>query len=142
MRIEQAKRSDFAGIRWVLEHERLPTSDLKESALDKFLVCRDERGVVGAAGLDIFEKVALLRWLVVDCELRGDGRGTQLTSAAEALAHRSGVEAIYLLTTTAEDFFRRRGYRIVACSEAPVAIQSTTQFSELCPSSAVLMVKP
>lgn len=105
MRIEAARPSDFAGIRWLLEYEQL------------------------------------LRSLVVCREMRGQGLGVQLTSAAEALASRSGVGAIYLLTTTADESFRARGYRILARSEAPAAIQSTTQFSALCPSTATLMVK-
>jgi amino-acid N-acetyltransferase len=62
--------------------------------------------------------------------------------AAEELVRRPEVESMYLLTTTAEEFLRRRGYRTVARSEAPAAIQSTTDFSKLCPSSAILMVKP
>jgi amino-acid N-acetyltransferase len=142
MRIEAARRSDLAGIRWLLEYEQLPANDLDESSLERFLVCRDEKGVVAAVGLEIFGRVALLRSLVVDREMRGRGMGMQLTEAAEALAHHSGVESIYLLTTTAEEFFRARGYRILARSEAPAAIQSTTQFSALCPSTAILMVKP
>lgn len=142
MHIEAARASDLAGIRWLLEYERLPTSDLNEAALGRFLVCRDDKGVLGAVGLEIFENVALLRSLVVDRDVRGEGLGIRLTAAAEALAQRSGAESVYLLTTTAEEFFRRRGYRIVARSEGPAAIQSTTQFTELCPSSAVLMVKP
>jgi amino-acid N-acetyltransferase len=142
MRIEAARRSDLAGIRWLLEYEQLPANDLDESSLERFLVCRDEKGVVAAVGLEIFGQAALLRSLVVDPEMRGRGVGVQLTEAAEALAHHSGVESIYLLTTTAEEFFRARGYRILARSEAPEAIQSTTQFSALCPSTAILMVKP
>lgn len=142
MRVEQARGSDLAGIRWLLECERLPTSDLNEHSLEGFLVCRDGIGVMGAVALEVFESVALLRSLVVDREMRGEGIGSQLTKAAEALARRSGVQSIYLLTTTADEFFRRRGYRIIARCEAPVAIQSTALFSQLCPSSAVLMVKP
>jgi amino-acid N-acetyltransferase len=106
------------------------------------LVCRDDKGVVAAVGLEIFGRRALLRSLVVDREMRGQGLGGTLTAAAEALASRSEIESIYLLTTSAEDFFRTRGYRIIARSEAPAEIQRTTQFSELCPSTAVLMVKP
>lgn len=142
MRIETARRSDLAGIRWLLEYAQLPAGDLDESSLQGFLVCRDELGVVAAVGLDVFGQVALLRSLVVDSELRGQGLGGQLTAAAEVLARQSGVESIYLLTTTADEFFRAHGYRFLARSEAPPAIQRTTQFSALCPFTAVLMVKP
>jgi len=142
MRIEPARRSDLAGIRWLLEYDGLPSSDLDDSAVESFLVCRDEKGVVAAVGLELVGRVALLRSLVVDREMRGQGLGGKLVAAAEALASRSEVESIYLLTTTAEEFFRTRGYRIVARAEAPAEIQRTTQFSALCPSTAVLMVKP
>jgi amino-acid N-acetyltransferase len=141
MRIEAARPSDLAGIRWLLNYEGLPIDDLDASSLERFLVCRDEKGVVAAVGLEVFGRVALLRSLVVSPEMRGQGLGVQLTSAAEALASQSGVESIYLLTTTAEEFFRARGYRILARSDAPAAIQGTTQFSALCPSTAILMVK-
>ena len=86
--------------------------------------------------------IALLRSLVVDSEMRGQGLGAQLTKAAEALASRSGVESIYLLTIAAERFFAKRGYRKVSRTEAPVQIQRSSQFSRLCPSTAILMVKP
>jgi N-acetylglutamate synthase-like GNAT family acetyltransferase len=75
VRIEQARRSDLAGIRWLLEYERLPASDLTESALERFLVRRDEKGVVGAVGLETFENAALLPSLVVDRDMRGEGPG-------------------------------------------------------------------
>jgi amino-acid N-acetyltransferase len=142
MRIEAARRADLAGIRWLLEYEQLPASDLDESVLDTFLVCRDDKGVVAVVGLEMYGSVALLRSLVVDSQLRGKGLGVQLTEAAEALAKQSGVASIYLLTITAEHFFAKRGYRKVSRTEAPVQIQRSSQFSRLCPSTAVLMVKP
>lgn len=142
MRIDPARPADLPAIRSLLERERLPAGDLEESALEWFLVARSEEGVVAAVGLELFGGVALLRSLVVDPRLRGRGLGVQMTEAAEALAHGAGVESIYLLTTTADAFFRGRGYRIIARSETPAAIRSTTQFSALCPSTANLMVKP
>lgn len=141
MHIDSARPSDLPAVRGLLEHEGLPAGDLEESALEWFLVARSEEGVAAAVGLEIFDDVALLRSLVVDPRLRGRGLGIQMTDAAEALAHRAGVESIYLLTTTAQAFFRQRGYRSVDRSETPAPIRSTTQFSALCPSTAKLMVK-
>lgn len=142
MRIDPARPSDLPAIRSLLELEGLPAGDLEESALEWFLVARSEERVLAAVGLEIYGRVALLRSLVVDPQLRGRGLGIQMTEAAEAMAHRAGVESIYLLTTTADAFFRQRGYRIGSRPETPAAIQSTTQFSALCPSTASLMVKP
>jgi amino-acid N-acetyltransferase len=48
---------------------------------------------------------------------------------------------LYLLTTTADAFFRRLGYEQTARELAPPAIKATREFSSLCPSSSIFMVK-
>lgn len=141
MNIHSAQRADLPAVRALLETERLPASDLDEQALDRFLILRDGSGVSGVVGLELYDDVAFLRSLVVAQRERGNGAGSALTQAAEALAARLGVVNIYLLTQTAEHFFGVRGYTKIDRGSAPKAIQSTTQFSGLCPSSAVLMMK-
>ncbi|WP_228434553.1 hypothetical protein [Natrarchaeobaculum aegyptiacum] len=49
------------------------------------------------------------------------------------------VDALYLLTTTAVDFFAARGYDEIDRADAPDAIRNTTEFADLCPSSATCM---
>jgi amino-acid N-acetyltransferase len=142
MNIHSAQRADLPAVRALLETERLPASDLDEQALERFLILREDSGVIGVVGLELYGEVAFLRSLVVAQQGRGSGAGTALTQAAEALAARLGVVNIYLLTQTAERFFAARGYTKIDRADAPKAIQGTTQFSGLCPSSAVLMMKP
>jgi amino-acid N-acetyltransferase len=48
---------------------------------------------------------------------------------------------LYLLTTTAREFFAGRGYRAIDRADAPERIRGTTEFSDLCPASATAMVK-
>lgn len=141
MNIQPAQRADLPAIRALLETERLPASDLDEQALDHFLICRNDSGVSGVVGLELYGDVAFLRSLVVAQPGRGNGRGAALTKAAEALAVKLGVMNVYLLTMTAERFFAARGYTKIDRGNAPKAIQGTTQFTGLCPSSAVLMAK-
>jgi amino-acid N-acetyltransferase len=141
MNIHSAQRADLPVVRALLETERLPSSDLDDQALERFLILRDDSGVSGVVGLELYGDVAFLRSLVVAQQVRGSGAGTALTQAAEALAARLGVVNIYLLTQTAERFFAVRGYTKIDRADAPKAIQGTTQFSGLCPSSAVLMMK-
>jgi GNAT superfamily N-acetyltransferase len=73
MRVEAARASDLPGIRWLLEYEHLPSEDVTEQLLAHFLVCRDERGVVGAVAIEPFGNLVLLRSLVVEPEFRGEG---------------------------------------------------------------------
>jgi amino-acid N-acetyltransferase len=65
-----------------------------------------------------------------------------LTAAAEALAEESGAKMLYLLTTSAEHFFSSVGCLTIPRDTAPPAVQQTPQFKSLCPSTAILMVKP
>jgi amino-acid N-acetyltransferase len=142
MRVEAARAADLAGIRWLLRYEHLPDEDVSGQLLEYFLVSRDDKGVVGAVALEPFGDFMLLRSLVVSADCRGEGIGNRLMLVAEALADRRRARAIYLLTTTAERFFAKRGYRTIPRIEAPAAIQRSSQFARLCPSTAILMVKP
>lgn len=142
MKTANASALDLASIRWLLAAEHLPFDDLTERSLQTFVVLRDGEHVAGAVGIEVYEEVALLRSLIIAPDFRSHGYGGQLTSAIEVLAESAGVKSIYLLTTSAEGFFSRHGYRRIERSQAPAAIRGTSQFSALCPATAVLMVKP
>jgi amino-acid N-acetyltransferase len=125
----------------LLESADLPTTDLDPRALDHFLYAGPADAPVGLVGLEIYDDVALLRSLVVAPGHRGSGLGGSLVEHAERYAADRGVRTIYLLTTTAEAFFGRRGYEPAPRTDAPEAIQRTAEFSTLCPSSSAFMRK-
>jgi amino-acid N-acetyltransferase len=137
-----ARSADLAGIRRLLRSENLPIEDITEESIKHFLVMREGDGLVGAVGIEPHGGVVLLRSLVVARDHRKRGAGMALADAAEALATTLGATAIYLLTTTAADFFATRGFRIVAREQVPAEIKGTSEFASLCPSTATVMVKP
>ncbi|HLA97152.1 MAG TPA: arsenic resistance N-acetyltransferase ArsN2 [Anaerolineales bacterium] len=139
--IVSATTRDLQDILRLLETCGLPTADLSPALLEGFLVQRQAGGLQGVVGLQIFERVGMLRSLAVLAERRGRGWGEQLTRQAEELARKRGVGELYLLTTTAEGFFTRLGYQAIAREQAPLAIQNSAEFQSLCPASAVLMRK-
>ena len=120
MNIVTAQYSDLAGIRWLLSSEELPIEDLTEESIKHFLVIRDGVGVIGAVGLEQRGGVVLLRSLFVAWDHRKRGFGIALSDAAESLANTLGASAIYLLTTTAAEFFAARGFRIISREEVPL----------------------
>lgn len=142
MRILPATAEDLPAIRWLLSFEDLPTADLSEFVLRDFFVLRDDSGVAGAVGLEPCGQAALLRSLVVSPDARGNGYGVALLQAAEDLARKRRMTTLYLLTTSTQRFFEMRGFRVVSRNEAPARIKATREFSDMCPSTAVLMVKP
>jgi amino-acid N-acetyltransferase len=118
----------------------LPSADLSPAVL--LLGVRDASGLEGIAGLEMYGRVGLLRSLAVRQDRRRSGLGSALVLEAERLAALEGVEALYLLTTTAAEFFAHRGYAPEARDSAPDAIRRTSEFSRVCPSSAAFLWKP
>ncbi len=122
--------------------ESLPSADLLETALEHFLVVRDEIGVIGVVGFEVYGQAALLRSLVVANSHAGRGIGRALVVAAELLAARLGCRSVYLLTTLADAIFESLGFRRIERNAAPPEIQQSAEFSSLCPSSATVMAQP
>lgn len=130
---------DLSAVLALLAEAGLPYQDLTAAHLADFMVATGESSVLGIVGLERYGENALLRSLVVRPESRFTSLGLQLANAVEEHARQTGVSALYLLTTTAAEFFARRGYEVMERSEAPTAIQKTTEFSSLCPSQAICM---
>lgn len=119
----------------------LPTTDLAELHLENFLCIGPTQAPAGIVGLELYGADALLRSLAVDPARRSAGLGSALVARAEADARARGVRSVYLLTTTAESFFLRRGYAPASRDDAPAAIRGTREFAELCPSESVFLFK-
>lgn len=125
----------------LLAAHHLPTSDLGDGSKARLFGCIDDGRLLGVVGLECFDGSALLRSLAVPEAGRGSGLGGALVAHAERTAAGQGIEAVYLLTETAEGFFERLGYRRGDRSHAPAAIAATTQFASLCPASSAFMAK-
>jgi amino-acid N-acetyltransferase len=120
---------------------KLPTADLGAENLEHFFGCGEEGKPNGVIGVELHGKSGLLRSLAVAETARGRGCGKRLVKEAEQYAASHGVQSLYLLTTTAAAFFAALGYVKVDRAQVPQAIRDTEEFSSLCPSSSVLMVK-
>jgi len=125
----------------LLQAEGLPTSDLTDAHLEHFFFAGSDVAPTALVGLEIYGADAVLRSLVVNAAARTQGLGAALVAHVENYAAAHQVGAIYLLTTTAETFFARKGYRRIDRTRAPPSIQATPEFSSLCPASSAFMVK-
>jgi amino-acid N-acetyltransferase len=119
----------------------LPTADLSDAHLEHFFYCGSAVDPTGLVGLELYGPTALLRSLVVKPERRSAGLGATLVAHAEAHARAQNVRSIYLLTTTAEAFFKRLGYAAAPRDSAPPEIRATREFAEICPASSAFLVK-
>jgi amino-acid N-acetyltransferase len=138
--IESALITDLPVILALLERCGLPTAGFAER-LPTALVARADGDVVGSAALELYGAAALLRSVAVDEAFRGQGLGVRLTQAALDLARQRGVTHVYLLTTTAGEFFPRFGFQPVAREDVPEAVKQSVEFTSACPVSALAMAR-
>ena len=125
----------------LLQSQGLPISDITDEHLEHFFFVGYDGSPAGLVGLELYGAVALLRSLVVGENARGNGWGSTLVEHAERYAATKGVRSVYLLTTTAEAFFKRLGYERIDRSQSPPSIKETREFASLCPSSSAFMTK-
>ncbi len=128
-------------VKQLLSESGLPIEDITAQHLHHFFGCGSGPELEGVIGLELFGEAALLRSLAVTASRRDSGLGSRLVAHAEGHAQEQGVQSLFLLTTTAEKFFLRRGYTRIPRDEAPAAIKSTSEFSGICPVSSACMVK-
>lgn len=124
----------------LLEAEKLPVSDLPAS-LDNFFIAQNNRQVVGAIGLEVFSDCGLLRSMVVRKEYRNQKVASLLVNALENFARASGITCMYLLTETAAQYFENKNYKIITRDEVPGELHASSEFSHVCPVSAIVMKK-
>ncbi|WP_226791222.1 arsenic resistance N-acetyltransferase ArsN2 [Burkholderia thailandensis] len=142
MKIRSAKDDDLVGIKSLLATCELPTEDVTTGLLPGFLVAVDEGGaIVGSVCLEPLGADALLRSLAVALHLRATGLGKSLLLAIEREARASNYGSLWLLTTSAPQFFETHGYSAVKRTDVPDEVRQTAQFMRLCPSTAVCMRK-
>jgi len=125
----------------LLEAAGLPTADLTDAHMADFFYCGRPDELVGLVGLEFRGSDALLRSLAVAPDGRRSGLGSALVERAESQARAQGARSIFLLTTTAESFFKRRGYAPADRASAPEGIRASREFGDLCPASAAFLVK-
>jgi amino-acid N-acetyltransferase len=138
MRIRKARDQDFEAVGSLLAANDLPVEGVKEN-FSSFVVAEDGGVVVGAIGLEKFGSVALLRSAVVSNDYRGSGIGRGLVEQILEVAGNDGIEELFLLTTTAEDYFPRFGFARTTRSAVPAAIKASAEFQGACPESATVM---
>jgi amino-acid N-acetyltransferase len=139
--IRAARGADLELATAWLVSEGLPTDDLTAAHMDSFFIATQSAQPVGMIGLERYNDIGLLRSLLVASAQRHSGLGARLVAALEDQARRLKLRELWLLTIDAEGFFARLDYFPMERALAPLEIQTTPEFSSLCPGDAALMRK-
>lgn len=140
IKIMPAVEADYPLISQILKGNGLPYDDINNETISLFIAYKGS-SAIGIGGIEQVGDVGLLRSTVVLNEFRNSGYGSLLLQLIEEKARMKGVLTLYLLTESAQDFFKKNGFEFISRKEVPSCIRHTRQFSELCPCTANCMVK-
>ncbi len=138
LEIRKAREDDLPKIEKLLEEATLPTLAVAEH-LNNYRVAKNGDTVIGAIGLEVYDGTALLRSAVVSPNEQGKGIGTLLYDTIVKYAKGLGIRRLLLLTNTAEEYFRRRGFRVIDQQSITGPVTNSVEFTGACPSHAVCM---
>jgi amino-acid N-acetyltransferase len=136
--ISGATSADIPVIKQLLVANQLPTEGIDDH-WKTFIVARDDGEIVGCGGSEAYQFAALLRSIAVADSHRGRGIGRRIVrQLLDRLASR-GIREFYLLTTTAEAYFAKRGFKPIDRDEVHPQLLASSEFQGACPDSAVCM---
>jgi amino-acid N-acetyltransferase len=124
----------------LLQAEKLPVEDLPAS-LNNFFVALHEVKIIGAIGLKQYGNYGLLRSMVVHAAHRNKHIASSLVEQLEHYGKTLGISDMYLLTETAPAYFEQKGYQKIKREEVPLELHASSEFSHVCPVSAIVMKK-
>ncbi len=136
--IAAATERDIPAIKDLLVSSDLPTAGVEEH-WRTFIVARDGDRIVGCGGAEAYQFAALIRSIAVVPDYRSQGLGRRMVrQLLDRLASR-GLREFYLLTTTAEAYFKKRGFKTIDRDEVHPQLLNSREFQDACPSSATCM---
>lgn len=139
MKIERLTTEQLHEAKNLLQKNNLPIEDIHTNT--HLFGTYDNATLVGIAGVELQGAQGLIRSVCVDESYRSKGMAELLTEHIEQYAKQNGADTLYLLTTTAENYFKRKGFIKIERTSVPQAIRQTSEFSSVCPSSATVMMK-
>lgn len=136
--IRKASVADREAVLALLVEAGLPTAGVPSSMVD-FVVATDDDKVIGAAGLEVYGTAALLRSVVVSPSARSTGIGRRLVERALVDAAAADIVDVFLLTTSAPDYFPRFGFVPSNREAVPGRMRESAELTGACPSSAAVL---
>jgi amino-acid N-acetyltransferase len=134
----RATSADWPAISSLLQSHRLPTEGVEEHLAD-FIVAEAGHTLAGCIGMERHGRSALLRSAAVAGAMQGRGIGGQLVAHLLEIARQQGIDDIALLTTTADAYFAKYGFRTVPREELAATFGDSAEMRGACPATAIAM---
>lgn len=131
--------ADHAGIHALLASANLPVEGVDAPHTHSWVAMKDGR-LAGVIALEVYSDAGFLRSVAVAPNFQNQGIGTALVRHLLTESVGLGVQTLYLLTLTAEQWFPRFGFRLVPQGDVDPRVRQSPEFRGVCPESARTMV--
>lgn len=135
--IRCATVDDLAEIKELLIATSLPTFGVDVN-VNHFIVAASGR-IMGVVGAHYSETKALLRSFAVSSKLRKSGIGTTLIKQIKKQLEIQNIEEVYLLTDTAQEYFKRLGFYEISRDQMPAPLLKGSGLDQACPCTSHCM---
>ena len=135
--IGPATGADVEAIKRLLVEASLPIDGVDEH-WKTFIVAKEGERLIACGGAEAYPVVALIRSVAVHPDYRSLGLGRRIVRNLLDRLASLGLREFYLLTTTAEEYFIRRGFTKIDRDEIHPQLLASKEL-DVCPSSAVCM---
>ncbi|MES2956681.1 MAG: arsenic resistance N-acetyltransferase ArsN2 [Pseudomonadota bacterium] len=136
--LRTASQNDWPAVAALLQANKLPLDGAREH-LSGYLLAESNGEVVGSAGTEVYDQVALLRSVAIAPGLHRQGVGRALVARLLEEAGKRQIGSIHLLTVTAPEYFAQFGFKRGPIDQAPQALKASTEFQGACPACAAFM---
>lgn len=136
-----ASGGDLDAIKRLLVGSLLPSRDVG-GGNQRFIVASENGRIIGCAGLQVAGQDGLVRSMAVHWTRRNVGLGSRLHERLLFEAVLAGVRTLWVVTTTAEDFFAGHGFKKVAAADVPAELQASDEFTTFVPGGSTVMSRP
>ena len=137
--LRPAGAADLAAVEALLSSRALPVEGVAGRFGPAYVVAESQGRILGVAGVERYGRFGLLRSVAVAEGRQRRGLGQLLTRNRIDWSRDHGIDSLYLLTTTAPDFFARQGFREVPRLAVPIEVRTSPEFAGICPDTSTVM---
>lgn len=136
--IRPAIRSELAGIRQLLASQDLPYERFEER-LSHLLVAQSEGMVVGCVGLELIDRMGIIRVLAVEPDFQEEDIDRQLIEHILDYARLANLEEVYAFTSSISPYLEELGFKVVDREELPARIKELPDLETLYPEGSLCL---
>ena len=124
----------------LLHQNNLSTEGITEKDV-QFFAMYEEEIALGIGAFTVCGVFAMLRSVCIDHRYQKRGLGNVLCNQLFIKAKELGLENIYLLTDTAEGFFKKQNFNRIKREELPIVLENNILVQSACSMNSVVMYR-